>query len=81
VIDRSGGCRQCGGETFHRLGCPLVKWTLILTMLMFGVIVAVFILVRGLDDGIPGPVILFALYLALCVIWLLASRGKSPLDP
>ena len=79
-MDRSGGCPQCGGEPFHHLGCPFVKWTLILTTLMFGVILAVFILVRGLDDGIPGPVILFVLYLALCLIWLLASRGKGPLD-
>jgi len=81
VVDRSGGCSRCGGEPFHRLGCPFVGWTLILTTIGFGLILAVFILVRGLDDGVPGPVMLFVLYLALTAIWLVASRGRHPLDP
>ena len=33
----------------------------------------------GLDDGVPGPVILFVLYLALTAIWIMASRGREPL--
>jgi hypothetical protein len=81
VVYRSGGCSRCGGEPFHHLGCPFVKWSLIFSTIVLGLVLAVFILVRGLDDGVPGPVILFVLYVALTAIWLVASRGSEPFDP
>jgi peptidoglycan/LPS O-acetylase OafA/YrhL len=71
-VYRADGCPHCGGEPFHRLGCPFVRNALIFTTIGFGAIVGVFMAVNGTDS--PGPVMLFVLYLVLLVVWMVASR-------
>ena len=74
LVYRAGGCPHCGGEPFHHLDCPFVRNTLIFSTIALGVTVGVFIAVDGTRS--PGPVLIFLLYLALLVGWLIASRRQ-----
>lgn len=74
MVYRAGGCPHCGGEPFHHLDCPFVRNTLIVSTIVLGVTVGVFIAVNG--TGSPGPVLIFLLYLVLLVVWLVASRRQ-----
>ena len=76
MVYRAGGCQYCGGEQFHHLGCPFVRWTLTFTTIGFAVMLGAFLAVNGREGGAIGLGMLFLLYLTLLLGWLLASRRR-----
>ena len=85
MVYQPEGCPYCGGETFHRLSCPFIRWTLILAPVGFILVILVAILLDFTDSDRPPSLDLSVLLAALLIsmvllgswlLWLLVAGRR-----
>ncbi len=76
-MNRSEGCPKCGGEVFHRFGCPYVLWPVSGAALVVGAVIAV-IQTTGRDEGfdVRGLIGVLILYLLVVLVWFVLGKAR-----